>query len=62
MSNKGVFSIKDNVYIPMQNRARNVDEHICGMCQEQDATYRCSQCDAYICTDCVGKHLRNLPE
>ena len=31
------------------------------MCKEEEATYRCSDCQTDLCTDCVGKHLRTLP-
>ena len=60
--NRGVDAVDDNIYLPEHNRSPIIDDHFCGMCTEQDTCCRCSDCQTYLCTDCVGKHLRNLPE
>ena len=60
--NRGVDAIEDNSYIQEHNRSPAIDDNFCRMCEEQDANYRCSDCQTDLCTDCVGKHLRTLPE
>ena len=59
--NKGVNALDDNIYIPEHTRSNEFVDHPCIMCKEEDATYRCSDCQTDLCTDCVGKHLRTLP-
>ena len=59
--NKGVNALDDNIYVPELTRSNEFVDHSCIMCKEEDATYRCSDCQTDLCTNCVGKHLRTLP-